>query len=303
MPGAPWWVERVPTLLAPAGLGLLGLGALWRLSQALERVRENVEPALLRADFLADPRAEPLWAAFLCRELAVRAALQASGQEVAGRIRGGSLGPKAFRLSWEGLGFAANAEDAGTPADDYLDGLFRISRLTEGAPRSQDASPNMASRAERTADFLAVTEPTPRDVLVDLGSGSGKLALTVSASTFSRTIGVELDGSFVAAARSMAAGLGLRNVEFIHGDARELELSRGSIFYLYYPFRGEVARMVAQALGRLARRKAITVYASGPLGGFGEHFLREVAEGALTLCERRGPFNEVLLLRSSRWPG
>ena len=49
-----------------------------------------------------------------------------------------------------------------------------------------------------------------------------------------------------------------------------------------------------------ARERDITVYASGPRNGYGEHFLAEVERGALCLSERRGEHQEVLVLHSAR---
>ena len=299
MPRGPWWISRVDVLSAPVELGLLGLGGLWRLSESLQFVRDNVDAALLPADFLGTPSAEPAWSAFLRRELDVRRALREAGARVVKQIQRGELGPRDFRVTWETLGFLPHAEDAGTAADDYLDGLFQMTRLTLGEEMPVDGSPNMASRAERVADFLKVTEPSAADVVMDLGSGNGKFALTVSSSSLTRVVGVELGGSYVAAARRTAHGLALQNVHFIHADVRDVDLSPGSIFYLYHPFRGVVAKTVSEMLGRLARRKDITVYLAGPGVGYAEHFLHEVETGALSLRERRGEFSDVLVLGSA----
>lgn len=150
------------------------------------------------------------------------------------------------------------------------------------------------------ADFLSVTEPAGDDVGFDLGSGSGKLALTVAASTFTSVRGVEFEPTYASAARRSAQWLGLGNVAFDTADVRDVELSGGSVFYLYYPFHGLVARTVAQRLGALAREKDIAIYLSGPQHDFGEFFLGEVAAGALSLTARRGEFGEVLHLESAR---
>jgi 23S rRNA (uracil1939-C5)-methyltransferase len=293
-------MERVRALLAPERLGALEVGALWHLAERLQFVRDNVEPAHLPADFAAQPGAEGLWGAFTAREGAVLLALAEASGRVGRALHDGALPPAAFRSTWEGLGYTPHAEGGGTPADDFLDGTFHIARLTLGEARPAFGTVNMASRARRIADFLAVTRPAAGDVVFDLGSGAGKLALTVAASSAARVQGVELGPAYVEAARGSAARLGLGNAGFLLADAREVDLSAGTIFYLYYPFHGEVARAVAGALGRLGRERDITVYASGPEGGYGEHFLAEVERGSLRLCERRGEHADVLVLRSAR---
>ncbi len=295
----PWWTKRVSTLLEPHPIAPLDVGALWRLSKALQFVRENVDPRHLPVDFRSHPGAQSLWEEFLRRETQVQLALGEATSHEAGRIRRHELGPHAFRTLWQGLGFAPNVGDAGTPADDYLDALFHVARYTVGEERPAGGTPNMSSRAERTADFLAVAEPRPDDVVIDLGSGNGKLTLTVSASTSTQVIGVEYGATYVAAARVTASELALENLRFIHADVRDVDLSAGSIFYLYYPFHGPVARTVADTLGALALAKDIVVYTSGPAMGFGEHFLKHVTDGAMTL-DRRGAFGEVMVLRSAR---
>lgn len=296
MAGEAWWIGRVRSLLAEKATEL---GPLWALSVRLQFVRDNVDAGLLETDFRADPDARALWAAFDVREAEVHRALDDAGERVARSVRTGALTPAAFRATWEGLGFAPAAEGTGTPADDWLDALLRISRHTLGEERVRFAMPNMSSRAHRIADFLAVTRPGPDDVVVDVGAGSGKVALTVAASCRTEVRGVECGGSFVDQARCSAGHLGLGNVDFEHADVRDVDLSSGSIFYLYHPFHGAPARAVAEALGRLARTKAITVYGAGPTYDFAEHFLREAEHGALRLSERRGEFSEVFVLRSA----
>lgn len=300
MPSAPWWIERVDRLLEVSDLTALEAGPLWQLSEGLQFIRENVELALLPIDFDGTPSAQGLWSAFEVREGEVLAALGAAVAKVAATMREGGLAPERFRVSWESLGFAQNADGAATPADDYLDAVFQVSRLTLGEPRPISGLLNMASRAERIADFLSVTAPGVEDLVFDLGSGNGKVALTVAASTFTRVRGVELGLSYVTAARASVTLLGLQNLDFVHADVREVDLSAGTIFYLYYPFHGAVARTVAETLGRLAREKDIRLYVNGPRLDFAEHFLREVEGGSLNLTERRGAFSEVMVLRSAQ---
>lgn len=299
VPG-PWWIDHVTRLLAPGGVSALALGPLWHLRERLQFVRDNVEPSLLELDLAAHLGARDTWGAFGAREQEVREALALVGGALATRLRTGALSAAAFRESWQSLGYARNAEGAGTPADDYLDGLLSLSAHDTFATPFPFALLNLATRAARLADFLSVTEPGVTDVVFDLGSGSGKLALTVAASTACTVRGVELEPTYAAASQRSAAWLGLRNLAFHAADVRDVDLSAGNVFYLYYPFHGPVAREVAQRLGALAREKDVTVYAAGPALEYGEYFLAEVARGALALAGRRGEFGEVLLLRSAR---
>jgi len=109
---------------------------------------------------------------------------------------------------------------------------------------------------------------------------------------------VEYGQSYVESARRNGERFALRNLEFIHADVRDVDLSDGTVFYLYFPFWGEVAHAVARMLGAVARTRDITVYASGPRHDYGEHFLEQVSQGALCLEPQRRDFADVMVLRS-----
>lgn len=296
--GEPWWPRHVSALLEPHDVSGLELGPLWRLSQKLRFIKDNVSPSLLPQDFTNFPHTAAIWEQFLVREAQTLRALNALRENVSSSLSYG--GPTVFRARWEGLGFETNPNDSGTPADDYLDGLFASGQRCADAPIPQLGNPNMGSRARQTADFLHVIEPTSDDVVFDLGSGSGKFALTVSASTACHVVGIELCDDYVRESQSCAGDLALSNAQFKHGDARDADLTAGTVFYLYHPFRGAVASVVAEQLSALASEKDIRIFSSGPLLGYGEYFLREVAKGSLQLNERRGEFSEVMVLSSSR---
>jgi 23S rRNA (uracil1939-C5)-methyltransferase len=295
----PWWFSDVDVLGA-YDTTTASMGALWHVSERLRFVRENVSARDLADDEAVHPATSSTWQRFVDQERTVRHALVAATDVEAELVRSKGREPAAFRAHWEGLGFAPHTVGAGTPADDYLDALFRTSRLVFDGPASALATVNLASRAQRVSDFLGLTAPAAGDVVFDLGSGSGKVALTVAASCVTRVEGVELVGAHVLEARASAEALGLDSARFHEADVRDVDLRSGSIFYLYFPFRGAVASAVASTLGALAREKDITVYASGPAWDYGEFFLREVERGALRLTERRGAHDEVMVLKSER---
>jgi hypothetical protein len=295
----PWWFSDVASLGSMTLTGA-SMGHLWHLWERLSFVRENVSAQDLAEDVAVNAGAASTWAHFIRTEATVHGALQVATATEATLIRDGGRGPAAFRAHWEALGFIPHAVGAGTPADDYLDALFRTSRFVFDGAATRLANVNLASRARRVSDFLELTTPSATDVVFDLGSGSGKVALTVAASCVTRVEGVELVGAHVGEARTSASSLGLGNASFHEADVRDVDLSSGSIFYLYFPFRGAVASSVASTLGRLATEKDITVYASGPRWDYGEFFLREVDRGALMLSGRRGDHDEVMVLTSER---
>lgn len=296
---APWWAERAESLLASREVRTLDLGALWELFERFSFVQENVEPDLLLLDVQARPELQALWEAMEVRARSVTQALEAAGDDVARELRTGALAPALFRARWEELGFTEAAGRASTAADDWLDGLLRISRITTGHNRPPFGQVNLASRARRISDFLSITSPRQHDTVYDLGCGNGKFAITVAASSAARVKGVEYGQSYVESARRNGERFALSNLEFIHADVRDVDLSDGTAFYLYFPFWGEVAHTVARMLGAAARARDITVYASGPRHDYGEHFLEQVSQGALCLAPQRCDFADVMVLRSA----
>src|SRR5262249_24336735 len=112
-------------------------------------------------------------------------------------------------------------------------------------------------------DLVRRTQPNEKDVLIDLGAGVGHVALLASICTPARIIGIEAEQGYVDVARQCAGDLRLRNVTFLHQDARESDLSAGTIFYLSTPFLGSILRTVLDSLRELRRRK-IRVCTFGP---------------------------------------
>lgn len=99
---------------------------------------------------------------------------------------------------------------------------------------------------------------TKDDVLVDLGSGLGRVVLLGHLMTGATARGVELQPALVERARAAAARLGVE-VSFTCGDARHVELADGSVFFLYAPFTGPVLCEVLARLRAVAERRAIVV--------------------------------------------
>jgi SAM-dependent methyltransferase len=100
------------------------------------------------------------------------------------------------------------------------------------------------------------------DVLVDLGSGLGRVAILAHLLTGARARGVEIQAPLVASARARCAELGLADVSFVEADAADTELD-GSIFFLYAPFNGQMLARVLSGLEDVARRRPIVLCAVG----------------------------------------
>ena len=184
-------------------------------------------------------------------------------------IRRGS-GPDAL-LRW--VHPTVDIEDASGSANglgyDFLDELVRgVLPFEEPAAGSVTQDSEIVSYqptpARHIFRLIDVTALTANDVLVDLGSGLGHVPLLVSICTRARSIGIELEPNYVACARQCAQKLNLDRVTFVEEDARVADLSTGTVFYLYTPFRGTILRSVLDRLEREAATRRIRIGSYGP---------------------------------------
>lgn len=133
--------------------------------------------------------------------------------------------------------------------DEVVSGVLRFS--APGEPKAE-LTPEMVAYqptpVRHIFELIRRTRLIAQDVLIDLGSGLGNVPLLVAACTQARAVGIEIEPSYVDSARQCAEELNLDNASFLAHDAREADLSRGTIFYLYTPFRGEVLRAVLDRL-------------------------------------------------------
>lgn len=103
---------------------------------------------------------------------------------------------------------------------------------------------------------LRLGSPDPaRDVLIDIGSGKGRVVIMAAALPFRRVIGVELSPTLTAiAARNLDRArrrLLCRSVEFVTADAATYRLPADvTVVYLYNPFGGELLARVIENIRR-----------------------------------------------------
>lgn len=102
------------------------------------------------------------------------------------------------------------------------------------------------------------------DLLIDLGSGLGYVPMLASILTGTRAIAIEIDPAYVRCARECARSLNLHHINFVQADARDADLSAGTVFHLYTPFTGEMLRTVLDRLRHEGKQRAIRVCTLGP---------------------------------------
>lgn len=148
---------------------------------------------------------------------------------------------------------------ASVPAGDreaFVDVMLGL----DGAPADDVALPRGAVPYLPAAvdAVLALASSLPAGLFVDLGSGLGRVVLLVHLLTGAVARGVEIQPRLVAAARTAAAALGLRDVTFVAANAADGPVE-GDVFFLYAPFNGPMLRDVLARIEDLARRRAVVV--------------------------------------------
>ena len=82
--------------------------------------------------------------------------------------------------------------------------------------------------------MLQLADTTPNDVVLDLGSGDGRIPIHAAKHFGARAIGVELEGNLVRIARQSAAAQGVaKRAQFLQGDLFESDLSKATVIALY----------------------------------------------------------------------
>jgi hypothetical protein len=149
--------------------------------------------------------------------------------------------------------------------DELISGVFRFDE-PDDVPAFTDPElvAYQPTPARHIFELIETVELRADDLLVDIGSGLGHVPLMVSICTPASGVGIEREAAYVRQARLCAERLNLRGVEFVEQDAREADLSAGTVFYLYTPFTGSILRAVLARLYVQARVRPIRICTYGP---------------------------------------
>lgn len=214
---------------------------------------------------IADSRVESLFA----RVVALRAKLETANGAVYAAIRNGvrrGAGAECLR-EWMQL-----CADAGAPKpglgydhlDELIAGVLAMREPADAAAPRPEMVFYQPTPVRHILDMIQLSGLGQEDVLVDVGSGLGHVPMLASILSGARAIGIEVDPVYVRCARECAAGLGLELVTFAEADARDADLSAGTVFHLYTPFTGGMLRAVLERLRDEGERRAIRVCTLGP---------------------------------------
>jgi hypothetical protein len=148
--------------------------------------------------------------------------------------------------------------------DAFLSGLL----LIEGTPgETKERQPEMVfyqpTPARIVLELIERASLKKEDVFYDLGSGLGQVSMLVNLLSGARAKGVEFEPAYCDYARRCAKELNLSQVEFINADAREVDYSDGTVFFMYTPFEGRLLQEVLEKLKGESRKRKIRVCTYG----------------------------------------
>ena len=113
-------------------------------------------------------------------------------------------------------------------------------------------------------EFINKIEFAKEDVFFDLGSGLGQVAILVNLLCGIKTKGVEIEPSFCDYARQSASEFKLHDVNFINTDARKVDYSCGTIFFMFTPFKDKILEEVLRVLKEQSQQRKIKIITYGP---------------------------------------
>jgi SAM-dependent methyltransferase len=151
------------------------------------------------------------------------------------------------------------------PSASALDEALGLAGPTEPRRAPDDGSdtapPHVATPYPVCRAFFGRVAPTARDLVVDLGCGTGRLLLYGGLTTPARMRGIEIVPERARVAAAAARRLELAKVSVQIGDVLETDWSDGTVFYAFRPFPPEVEAKVVERLHELACARPIVVAA------------------------------------------
>jgi SAM-dependent methyltransferase len=165
------------------------------------------------------------------------------------RVRSGECRGAAFRaMVSEHVPIDYN-ESGYDELDEFVNELLFTGEMPEP---TRELEPGMVeyykTPARMVFEWVEGMEFGPNDVFYDLGSGLGQVALLVHLLTGIKARGVEIEPAYCDFAREAAGSIGLSAVDFVAGDVRDVDISDGTVFFLYTPFTGEILASVLDTL-------------------------------------------------------
>jgi len=81
--------------------------------------------------------------------------------------------------------------------------------------------------------MLSIADPKPDELLIDLGSGDGRIVISAAKDYRCRSLGVEIEDTLIDHSMRRVQRLGLKNVKIVKADLYRFDPSNADIVTLY----------------------------------------------------------------------
>ena len=81
--------------------------------------------------------------------------------------------------------------------------------------------------------ILSIADPKPDELLIDLGSGDGRIVISAARDYGCRSLGVEIDDVLIDHSMRKIQRLGLKDAEIVKADLYQFDLSNADVITLY----------------------------------------------------------------------
>ncbi|HVF63939.1 MAG TPA: methyltransferase domain-containing protein [Casimicrobiaceae bacterium] len=109
-----------------------------------------------------------------------------------------------------------------------------VAIATPASADDKSVSPYAATPDSVVSAMLSLASVGPRDYVIDLGSGDGRLVIAAAKEHGARGLGVDIDAKLVEIANNLAARDGVTDrVEFKLQDLFETDLSKATVITIY----------------------------------------------------------------------
>ena len=116
----------------------------------------------------------------------------------------------------------------------FSDGTAGLTAETTTAGQRPSLAPYVPTPQDVVERMLTIASVGKNDVVVDLGSGDGRLVITAAKTFGARGIGIDIDPERITEGRANAKQAGVESrVEFRQEDALQADLSQATVVTLY----------------------------------------------------------------------
>lgn len=107
--------------------------------------------------------------------------------------------------------------------------------------------------------FIDEFNPSEKDIIYDLGCGYGRVVIHGALACPAKFIGIEIVEDRVKTAQSLISHMELENAEIKPGNVSSMDISDGTIFFLFNPFKVETLEKIGSQLKKIAQNHQIKI--------------------------------------------